>query len=185
MVDVAQVLEVLDAEMVPLHEKHARHEAVRHQHAHAGEVVFAEGAPQRLVEAADAVVGVGGGLAVGDAVEEVAVVGPFLPHPFHLGRAGLEVAEVLLAQPGFFVYLDGVAGERGGGRVVGGQGVEDAFGGLAGSAVGAGEEVEGVVGFEEGAELEAGFFCLDHLISRHVRDFWRAAQSVPASIHLV
>ncbi len=42
-----------------------------------------------------------------------------------------------------------------GGRfgVVGGQGLEDAFGGLARAAVGGGKEVEGVGGAEEGAQF--------------------------------
>ena len=76
----------------------------------------------------------------------------------------------MFAEARLFVYFDGVAREGGRGWVVGGQGGEDAFCCFAGSAVGAGEEVEGVVGSEEGSELEAGFFCLDSLIRLDVRE---------------
>jgi hypothetical protein len=70
---------------------------VRDQHADTGEVWIAELPPQALVEATDAVIGVGRTFAVGDAVEEVAIVGSLLPHPLHLGGTWLEVAKVLLA----------------------------------------------------------------------------------------
>jgi hypothetical protein len=102
----------------PLHEEHARHQAVRDQDAHAGEVLVAELPPQALVEAADAVVCIGSTLAVGDAVEEVAVVSALLPHALHLGGAWLEVAKVLLAQARLLEDLDLVAGERRGRGVV-------------------------------------------------------------------
>lgn len=155
VVDVAEVLEFLDGEVVPLHEEDAGHEPVGDEDADAGEVVLAELAPQTLVEAADAVVGVSGAFAVGDAVEEVAVVGTLLPHAFHLGATWLEVTKVLLAKPGLFVYLDIGAAEGRGLVVVRGQRGEDALGGLASAAVGRGEEVQGVVGAEELAEAAA------------------------------
>ena len=160
MVDVAQVLKVLDSEVVPLHEEDTGHEAVGDEDTDAGEVVVAELAPEGLVEARDAVVGVGGALAVGDAVEEVAIVCALLPHALHLGTARLEVAKVLLAQAGLLVDGDVLAAEgRGPAKfrvfvAVRGvaEGLEDAFGGLAGTAVGRGEEVEGVIWAEELAQ---------------------------------
>lgn len=76
VVDVAEVLEVLDGEVVPFHEEDARHEAVGHEHANGGEGVGFEAAPEGVVEAAHAVVGVGGGFAVGDPVEEVTLNRP-------------------------------------------------------------------------------------------------------------
>ena len=186
VVDVAQVLEVLDAEVVPLHQEDAGHEAVGDwgcsshvsvwvpwsahagsrgdgevtQYADAGKVVLAKLAPQALVEAADAVIGVGGALAVGNAVEEVAVVGALLPHALHLGAAGLEVAKVLLAKARLLVDLDVVALEGARLRVVAGQGGQDALGGLAGAAVGAREEVQGVVGAQHAAQAAAGLVGL-------------------------
>lgn len=88
------------------------------------------------------------------------VVGPLLPHALHLGAARLEVAKVLLAQAGLLVDLDVVPGEGRGLLLVGGQGGEDAFCGLACAAVGRGEEVEGVVGTEEGTEAATGLVGL-------------------------
>ncbi len=82
---------------------------MRHEHAHTGTVVLAKQAPQALVEAADAVVRVGGRLAVGDAVEEVPVLRALAPHALHLGRRRLEVAKVLLAQARLLVHLDRMA----------------------------------------------------------------------------
>ena len=156
VVDVAQVLKVFDGEVIPLHEEDAGHKAVGDEDAHAGKVVLAKLTPQALVEAADAVVGVGGALAVGDPVEEVAVVGALLPHAFHLGAAWLEVAKVLLAEAGLLVDFDVGAAEGGGAGLVGGEGGEDALGGLTGAAVGRGEEVDGVVGAEEVAHTASG-----------------------------
>ena len=130
------------------------------EHAHTGEVVVLEGSPQTLVEATDTVVGIRCTLAVGYAVEEVAIIGPLLPHPLHFGRAWLEVAKVLFAYPRLFVdgYL--VAGKRRWRGVIGSQSAEDAFGGLACSAVGRRVELERVVGLEEGAELASCLFRL-------------------------
>ena len=121
------------------------------KNTNAGKIVLPELAPQTLVEAGDTIVGVGGALAVGNAVEEVAVVSALLPHAFHLGATGLEVSEVLLAQPGLLVDGDLISLERGGFWVVGGQGLEYALGGLSCSSVGGGEELDGVVGAEEGS----------------------------------
>lgn len=112
MIDVPQVLEVLDAPVVPFHQEDAGHEAVGDEDADAGEVVFPEQPPQGLIEAADPVVGIRSRLPVGDPVEEVPVVCPLLPHALHLGGTWLEVAKVLLAQPGLLVHLDGVSGKR-------------------------------------------------------------------------
>ena len=52
------------------------------------------------------------------------------------------------------MHFDRVSWKRGRGRFRGGEGVEDPFGGFPRSAVGRGEEVERVVGVEEGAEFE-------------------------------
>ena len=90
------------------------------------------------------------------------VVGALLPHRRHGRRAGLEVAEVLLAQTRLFIDFDGGARKRRGSAVSsgGGEGGEDAFGGFAGAAVRGGEEVKGVGGTEEGTEFAARFFSL-------------------------
>lgn len=171
VVHVSQVLKVLDGEVVPLHEEDAGHEAVGDEHADAGEAVLAKLAPQALVEAAHAVIGVGGALAVGDAVEEVPVVGALLPHALHLVGAGLEVAKVLLAEPRLLVHLDVGPAEGGRLRVVGRERLEDALGRLTGAPVGRREEVERVVRPEEVAEATAGFAGL-------YRPFWRELDSV-------
>ena len=78
----------------------------RTENTDTGKVVLAKLPPKTLVETTNSIVGIGGTLSVGDAVEEVAVVGPLLPHAFHLGAAWLEVAKVLLAQPGLLIHLD-------------------------------------------------------------------------------
>lgn len=144
----------------PLHQEDAGHQAVSDQHADAGKVWLVELAPHALVEAAHAVVCVGGALAVGDAVEEVAVVGALLPHALHLSGAWLEVAKVLLAETRLFEHGNLIAWEGRGVGVVRGQGAQDALGGLARAAVGRGEELQGVVWLEEGAQLAAGFLGL-------------------------
>jgi hypothetical protein len=97
VVDVAQVFKVFHAPMVPLHEEHARHEAVGDKHAYTGKVLFAEESPQRLVESAHTVVSIRGGLAVGNTIEEVTIVRPFHPHTLHFSGAWLEVAKVLFS----------------------------------------------------------------------------------------
>lgn len=116
--------------------------------------------PQALVEAAHSVVGVGCALAVGDPVEEVAVVGALLPHAFHLGATWLEVAEILLAQPRLLVDFDVGAAKGRGLRVVGGEGCEETLCGFAGAAVGRREDLEGVVWAEKVAEAAACFVGL-------------------------
>lgn len=96
VVDISQVLKVLDAPVVPLHEKDARHEAVGDKHADTGKVLLTKAAPESLVEARDTVIGVCCTLSVGDTVEEMAIICTLLPHALHLGRAWLKVAKVLL-----------------------------------------------------------------------------------------
>ena len=106
------------------------------QHAHAGEVWLAKLPPHALVKTADSVVGVGSALAIRDAVEEVAIIGSFLPHALHFSRTWLKVAEILLTQARFFEDGYFVAREGRGGGVIGGEGAQYAFGGLASAAIG-------------------------------------------------
>jgi hypothetical protein len=42
MIDVPQILEILDTEMVPLHQENSSHQAVRDQHTNAGKAVLPE-----------------------------------------------------------------------------------------------------------------------------------------------
>jgi hypothetical protein len=130
------------------------------QDAHAGKVLVAKLSPQALVEATDAVVCIGSTLAVGNAIEEVAVVGALLPHALHFGGTWLEVAKVLLAQAGLFEDLDLVTGEGRGRGVVRGQRAQDALGSFARAAVGRGEELDRVIRLEERTELPSCIFGL-------------------------
>jgi hypothetical protein len=116
--------------------------------------------PKTLVETTNSIVGIGGTLSVGDAVKEVAVVGSLLPHAFHLVAAWLEVAKVLLTQPGLLIHLDVRSAKRRRVGVVRSQAVEDAFCCLPGSAVGGCEEVEGVVGAEQFTKTAASIVGL-------------------------
>ncbi len=84
---------------------------MRDEYTDARAIVLAELSPETLVEAADPIVRVGRGFAVRDAVEEMAVVGSFLPHLLHRGRGRLKVAKVLLAQARFLVDLDRMSAE--------------------------------------------------------------------------
>ncbi|KAB8349546.1 hypothetical protein FH972_023573 [Carpinus fangiana] len=116
---------------------------MRNQYADRCKVVFAEASPEGLVEAADAIIGVCSTFTVWYAIEEVAVVGTFLPHALHLCRAGLEVAKVLLAQAWLLPYFDAVPWEWAGPLLfsIGRQGSEDSFcrfSRAAGSSAGAG-----------------------------------------------
>lgn len=95
---------------------------MRHEDADAGAIIFAELPPEALVEAADAIIRVGRGLAVRDTVEEVAVVGAFLPHLLHGLGARLKVAKVLFAESRFLVHLDRTAAEGRGRFIVGREG---------------------------------------------------------------
>ena len=88
---------------------------MRDQHTDTREFIFPETPPQALIEPGDAIVGIGGAFAVGDPVEEVPVVGAFLPHAAHFCGGRLKVSEVLFAQARLFVDFYCVPGERGGG----------------------------------------------------------------------
>ena len=72
---------------IPFHQEDSCHEAMRDKDAYAGEVTVAKLSPQAVVEAADTIVCVRSTLTVGDAVEEMTIVGAFLPHAFHLNGA--------------------------------------------------------------------------------------------------
>ena len=130
------------------------------QHTNTRKVILPKLPPQRLVEATNPIVCVRRTLSIRDTVEEMPIISTLLPHPLHLGRAGLEVAKVLLAQSRLLIHLDFVSRERRRRRIVRGQRAEDALGRLAGATVGGGEEVEGVFWFEEGAELAPCFVGL-------------------------
>jgi hypothetical protein len=154
VVDVAQILKVFDGPVVPaavrlgllhavrgawhspLHEEDSRHQAVGDQHAHAREVGLAKLPPHALVEAAHAVIGVGGAFSIGNAVEEVAIVGALLPHALHLGRTWLEVAKVLLAEARLFEDGDLVARKGRRRRLVRGERAQDTLGRLPGASIG-------------------------------------------------
>lgn len=144
----------------PLHEEYPCHQAVGDQHAHAWKVRLAELSPHALVETAHTVVGVGGAFSVGDSVEEVAVVGSLLPHALHLGGTWLKVAKILFTKTRLFKDGDFVTREGRRRRIVGGERAEDAFGGLAGTPVRRGEELEGIVWFEKRTKLPASFLGL-------------------------
>ena len=161
--------------MIPLHQKHARHQTMGHEHADAREIIFAETPPQTLVEPADAIVRIGRALAVGDAVEEMSVVGTFFPHRRHFCRGGLKVTEILLAQAWLFVHFDGGAGERGRFGCGGGEGVDNSFGSFTCAAIRGGEEMEGVRRMQQGAQLDARFGCLEEYDVSFVSCEWRAA----------
>jgi hypothetical protein len=71
-----------------------------------------------------------------------------VPHPSHLRLAGLEVAEVLLADAGLFIDADG----GGVGVVLEGR-REDALGCFARAGVRGGDDLEGVGGEQEGSKF--------------------------------
>lgn len=136
--------------MIPLHQEDSRHQAVCDQDADAGEIGVPELSPQTLVEAGYPIVGICCTLSIWYAVEEVAVVGSFRPHPLHLGRAWLEVAKVLLSQPWLFIDGDFRTAERGGmvWIISRGERLEDALSRFSCAAVGRGEDLEGIVRLE-------------------------------------
>jgi len=141
-----------------------------HKHTHTREIHIPELPPQTLVEPRHAIVRIGGGLPIRDAIEEMSIIRPLLPHALHLRRTRLEIAKVLLAQPRLLPYFDLLARERRRGAFVvwvggiegllRGQGAQKAFGGFPRAAVRGGEDLEGVVGFQEGLQAAAGVFCL-------------------------
>ena len=93
------------------------------------------------------------------------VLRPLLPHPPHLRRRRLEVAEVLLADPRLLVHLYRVPREGRRLRVVGRERLQDPFGRLARAPVRRRVEVERVIGAEEGAELAPGFEGPEGMVS--------------------
>lgn len=138
------------------------------QHAHAGKVLLAKASPQALIEPAHSVVRIRRTLAVRNAVEEVSVVRPLLPHALHFAATWLEIAKVLFSQPRLFVHLDGMSAERR--RCIRVwrrrcEGPEYALCCLAGTAVGRCVELESVVWSQEGAKAVAGVFCLRWLVN--------------------
>lgn len=61
--------------------------------------------PQTLIEARDSIVRIRSTFTIRYPIEEVAVVCPLSPHPFHLVSTGLEVSEILLPNPWFLIDL--------------------------------------------------------------------------------
>ena len=133
---------------------------MRDQHTHTRKVLVAKLSPQTLIKATNPIIRICSALTVRDAVEEVPVVGALLPHSLHFCRTWLEVAKVLLSQPRLLKDSDLVAWERGRGRVVRSQGAQDTFSSLACATVGGRVELQGVVWFEERAQLASCFFGL-------------------------
>ena len=137
---------------------------MRHEHTDTRKIGIAKLPPQALIEPGHTIVRIRRTLPVRDAIEEMAVVGALPPHALHLLAARLEVAKVLFAQARLFPHLDLLAREGGwavisamaavrgggGGGAACGESAEQAFGRLACAAVGACEDLERVVGFEEG-----------------------------------
>lgn len=111
---------------------------MRDKHAYTRKIRLTKAPPQTLIKPTDTIIRISGTLSIRNAVEEVSIIRPLLPHALHLVAAWLEIAKVLFSQPRLFVDFDGVTvegrGSAGFGR--GGQGAEDAFGGFARAAVG-------------------------------------------------
>jgi hypothetical protein len=69
---------------------------IRTQYTDAGEIIFTKLSPEALVESAHTIVSIGSALSIRYTVEEVAIIGPLLPHTFHFSAAWLEVTKILL-----------------------------------------------------------------------------------------
>jgi hypothetical protein len=136
VIDVAEILEVLHAPVVPFHKEDPRHETMCDKNTDAGKVLFPKRPPQRLVEPTNSVICVGSRFTVWDPIEKVPIIRPLKPHALHLRRAWLEVAKILLSQPWLLINLDGVSWKGRGRRCIGGEGLEYTFGCLPGSAIG-------------------------------------------------
>lgn len=133
---------------------------MRDKNANTGEIFLSKLSPQALIEATNTVISISSTLSVGNAIEEVTVVSSFLPHPFHLRRTGLEVPKVLFTKPWLFEHFDLVSWEGGRCGIVGSQRSKYALGGLACTPIRRSEELDGVIGLEQGPELSASFLCL-------------------------
>jgi hypothetical protein len=157
MIDVTQVFEILHTKVIPFHEEHSSHQSMRDEYADTGKIVLIETTPKRIIETRNAIVSVSSTLTIWYAVEEVSVVCPFLPHPFHLCSTWLEISEVLLSQPWFFIYFDCMSRKRRRCRIIACQGGQDAFRCLTCTSVGRGEEMEGIIRAEKGSEFAASF----------------------------
>lgn len=82
---------------------------MRNKHTNAREIFLLETPPKTLVKATNAIIRIRRALPIRNAIKEMPIIRPFLPHPLHLGAAGLEIAEILLSDPRLFVDFDGVA----------------------------------------------------------------------------
>lgn len=138
------------------------------QDAYAGKVIFSKLTPQALVEATNTVVGICSALSVGYTIEEMAIVGPLLPHALHFSTTWLEISKILLSQTGLLVDFDAGPTVRRGLGVVRGQGGQDALGGLSCATIWRREEVEGVVWPEQLAQAAARFMGLGPAILREL-----------------
>lgn len=130
------------------------------KHTNRSAVIFPKLPPQALVKAADTIIRICRRLPIWNPVEEVSVVGTLLPHTLHLHRARLEIPKVLLSEPWLLVHLYTLPAKWRWGRLVRGQGGQDAFGSLPRTPVRRGEEVKGVISAEEGAETSS---CVEGL----------------------
>lgn len=85
---------------------------------------------------------------------------PLGPHPRHLLAARLEIAKILLPQPRLLIHLNPMPRKRRWRRVRRRKCVQDTFRRLPRASVGGSEEMQGVIGTKEGAELQACGFGL-------------------------
>lgn len=138
---------------------------MRNKHTNTRKILITKLPPKTLIEPTHAIIRIRRRLSIRDPIEKMPIVCSFLPHTFHFRRTWLKVSEILFAETRLFEDFDFVPRVRRRGRVVAGKRAQYSFGGFAGSAVGGREELDRVVGFEEGAELVAGFFCLGVMVS--------------------
>jgi hypothetical protein len=121
---------------------------MRNKHTNRRKLLLPKTPPQTLIKPTNPIIRISRTLPIRNPIEEMSIVRSFLPHPLHFRTAWLEVAEVLFPDARFFIDFYGVAVERRGRGFGGfGEGFEDAFSCFAGTAVGGGVELEGVVWF--------------------------------------
>lgn len=138
------------------------------KHKHTRKVILRKLSPKTLIEPRDPIICIRGALTIRNPVEEVPVGCTLVPHPFHLLAAWLKVTEVLLTDARLFVDFDGAA------VGVGCQGLDDTSGGLTGSCVGRGDDLDGVFGTEELEEAVTSFEGLEEISGVKVGLKWGA-----------
>lgn len=76
------------------------------ENQNAGKVLIGKLPPKALIKPTHTIIRIRRRLPIRYPIKEVSVRRPLMPHPLHLSRARLKIAEILFADPRLLVNLD-------------------------------------------------------------------------------